>query len=177
MLAGSFLFAVALFTQTVVDVPSGAANGPAHIEVEQDPITDTVSTFAVAQAENGRLSIGCDPDRFEGIRIALQGRGWFGGENQFTDRLWVKYRFDGAPPQRSRWGTERGSAYLGRQEEVQTFLAWISAADRISIRAKDVENRETDFIFALDDARPAVSRMIEACGAQAGSAAAAAILP
>lgn len=150
--------------QAVAPVAPGLVPEPMFVEVEKDPITDQVSAFAVARAEDARLSVGCAPDEFKGVRVKLEGRAWFAGENRFTPRIWVKHRFDEMRPRRSRWTTENGAAYLRSRRGVQAFLGWLAAAERVVVRAEDVEGRELDFIFTLDGSRAAIRKMLRVCG-------------
>ena len=145
-----------------VPVPSFAVTRPMTVEVERDPITDRVSAYAVARAANGRLWVGCDPDRFRGLRIFVRAEGWVDSDIIKGGRG-VTYRFDGAAPRRLNWDTRRGAAYLRWSNEAASFLGWMRASQRLAVRTRDVEKREMDLIFPLAGAQPALDEMLRAC--------------
>lgn len=161
MMSLSLLLAMAQ-PEMPVPVPSFAVPRPMTVEVERDPVTDRVSAYAVARAQNGRLWIGCDPDRYRGLRVYVRGEGWVDSDIIQGGR-WVTHRFDGAEPRRLNWDTRRGAAYLRWGAEAGSFLDWMRASKRLVIRTRDVEKREMDLIFPLAGAQPALDEMLRAC--------------
>lgn len=134
------------------------------VDTARDPITDAVRTFAVAHSREGHLAIGCDPDRFDGLRVQFISNSWFAGENFVTRAQFMRYRFDEARPRRSRWSVEEQVASLRPLSHVPSFIDWVLASDRLAIRTRDIEDREGDIIFALHGAETAIPQMLEACG-------------
>lgn len=136
---------------------------PMVVEIERDPITDAVSAFAVAHARKGRLAIGCDPDRYTGIKVSFRSRDWLADENFITGSRKITYRFDQAVPVRARWDISNDRATLASPWRVPEFLSWVMSSRRLTIRTKDIEKRERDLVFSLEGSRPAVDRMLEVC--------------
>jgi len=133
------------------------------VEIERDPITDAVSAFAVARAHNGHLSIGCDPDRYRGIRVSFRSRNWLAEEGIFARTRKMIYRFDDAAPVRGRWNIKDDTATLRPWSRVPGFVNQAVNSRRLIIRSKDIENRERDLVFTLEGSRPAVAKMLEVC--------------
>jgi hypothetical protein len=136
---------------------------PMYVEIERDPITDAVSAFAVARAHNGRLFIGCDPDRYRGIRVAFRSQSWLAEEHFLGGTRKMTYRFDQAVPVRARWDIGNDTATLRPYSHVPSFLSWVASSRRLTIRTRDIEKRERDLVFSLEAARPAVDKMLEVC--------------
>ena len=145
-----------------VPVPALAVPRPMTVEVERDPISDRVSAYAVARAPNGRLWIGCDPDRYSGLRVFVRGEGWVDSDIIRGGRG-LTHRFDSGTPRRLTWDTRRGAAYLRWGAEVSSFLDWLRASRQLVVRARDVEKREMDMVFNLAGAPPALDEMLRAC--------------
>lgn len=139
---------------------------PMTLEVRQDPITDHVTAFAVARADRMRLAAGCDPDRYDGVRLTLSGSLWFAGERLLTGRRNFAYRFDRAEPGMSAWSTEDRFAILQPRAYTPRFLGWMAASERLVLRVRDIEGRELDLVFPLAGARAAIEGMLAACGAE-----------
>jgi hypothetical protein len=145
-------------------VPALAPRG-ATFESARDPITDTLSAFAVARAEGGgRLTIGCDADRYEGIRVAFTSRAWLPPERIDTRRRTVHYRFDSTPAGRVHVSTQGRTATLRPESHVLPFLRWIVASERLALRLRDIEGRRVTLLFDLGGSAAAVDRMLDACG-------------
>ena len=149
--------------QPLVLTPLELLPRPMLVEIERDPITDTVSAFAIAHARNGRLAIGCDPDRFRGIRVSFRARDWLAEERLLARRRTMPYRFDNALPVRAQWNIDDDTATLRPYSEVPVFVSWLITSQRLVIRSKDIESRDRDLTFSLEGARPAVDKMLEVC--------------
>jgi hypothetical protein len=149
--------------QPLILTPLELLPRPMYVEIERDPITDSVSAFAIARAHNGRLHIGCDPDRYRGIRVTFRSRNWLEEEKLFTGRRKMTYRFDDAVPVRARWDIKNDTAILRPWRDLPTFVSWVVNSRRLIIRSKDIESRERDLHFSLEGSRPAVDKMLEVC--------------
>jgi hypothetical protein len=149
--------------QPLILTPLELLPRPMVVEIERDPITDAVSAFAIARAHNGRLSIGCDPDRYRGIRVSFRSENWLAEEKVFARRRKMTYRFDQAVPVRGQWNIKNDTATLLPWSNVPVFVSWTVASRRLTIRSKDIENRERDLVFSLEGSRPAVDKMLEVC--------------
>ena len=145
----------------------GAVPAPMRVEISRDLITDHLSAFAVAPGSHGRLEIGCDHRRFEGIRVRFSGRTWLARGNVFTGHRPMVHRFDDAPPRRSFWVVRARRATLVRASQTASFLRSVLSSQRLVIRVFDVEGREVDLIFPLIATPPAIDQMLRACGADA----------
>jgi hypothetical protein len=149
--------------QPLVLTPLELLPRPMYVEVERDPITDAVSAFAVAGTQKGRLYIGCDPDRYRGIRVSFRSQAWLADEEAFARTRKMVYRFDEAVPVRGRWDIKDDRATLRPWSKVPGFLSWALVSRRLVIRSKDIEERERDLVFSLEGSRPAIDKMLEVC--------------
>lgn len=140
-----------------------AAERPMRVEVGRDPITDSLSAFAVASERGGSLAIGCDPDRYRGIRVSFRSKSWLASENLFTGNRRMTYRFDRQAPIRGRWDIDGDQATLRPLSHVPGFVASAAGATMLTIRSRDIEDRERDLAFSLIGARGAIVRMLELC--------------
>jgi len=138
---------------------------PMVVEIAKDPITDAVSAFAIARAPDGRLSIGCDPDRYRGVQVSFRSESWLAEEKVLTKNRVMHYRFDDAVPVRGRWNIDDDTASLRPKSHIPAFLSWVAHSRQLTIRSKDIENRERDLVFSLADGGPAIDKMLQACAA------------
>lgn len=144
-------------------LPAELLSGPMTVEVERDPISDAVSAFAVAEARNGRLAIGCDPDRYRGIRVSFRSRHWLAEESFITGTRRMVYRFDGSTPVRGRWVVDEDWATLRPWSRVPDFVRSAASSRRLTIRTSDIENRERDLSFSLEGGAQAIGEMLRHC--------------
>lgn len=149
----------------VVLTPLAPIERPMLVEIERDPITDSISAFAVARSSDGRLSIGCDPDRYRGLRVTVHSQAWFAGENLFTGRRAMPFRFDRGAAVNGRWDIEEDAAILRPRAQVAAFINAVPPSGRVTIRTRDIENREKDLVFSTLGGRSAVQQMLRACAA------------
>lgn len=140
--------------------PQSPAPGPTTLEVSRDVIDDSIRAFVVYRSGGGRLSVGCDRDRFDGVRVMLSDRGWF-APRLFLRRRPVSFRFDATRPQRQLWRADEGAAYLAGRR-VRHFLRRMAVAERFAIRATDVEDRPREYVFS-----PAAATSSSRCWAPA----------
>lgn len=152
------------FPQSMADRAFDPVPRPMAVEIERDKITDGVRALAVARTWNGRLTIGCDQTRYKGVRVTVSGRDWLRGENYFTRRLLLYHRFDRAPAHRRAWITDDRTAYLHPSSHVLPFLSWVILANRLTIRTRDIEDRESDLVFPIAGSREAINQVLYACG-------------
>ena len=137
---------------------------PATLEVERDAITDRVSAAAVVRAPEGRLVIGCDPEEYPGLRITVHStRGWFARPEFVSRSRRFTFRFDRARPVRLTWETERRTAWIDSRRVTSAMIARARAAQRLAIRAKDVEGREMNFLFDMAGTRPLIDQAVGIC--------------
>ena len=151
------------FDEPLVLTPLDRLPRPMMVEIDRDPITDAVSAFAIARAHNGRLAIGCDPDRYRGMRVTFRSQSWLAAENFFSGVRKMTYRFDQDVPIRGRWDIKDDTAILRPWAQVPAFVSWVVISRQLTIRTKDIENRERDLVFSLEGGRPAIDKMLEVC--------------
>jgi hypothetical protein len=137
--------------------------GRTTLEISSDPIDDSVRAFVVYRAGEARLTVGCNRDRFDGVRVRLSDSGWFSPRFLFTRR--VRYRFDSAPARSGLWRTGDGGVHLDGGSQSRSFVRWLAASQRVALRARDVEDRRREFVFATGGSRPLIEQMLDACGA------------
>ncbi len=136
---------------------------PMTVEVVRDPITDAVRAHAIVRDDGNRLMVTCDPAEHDGPRISVHSRRWFGRGHLFSGNRPLIYRFDGQTPRRMMWDISGRRATLSRSSRVTDFLLGLESAERLVIRARDMENRRFDMIFRLKDVGPALGQALAAC--------------
>jgi hypothetical protein len=138
---------------------------PMSVEVITDVITDQVRAHATIRNEGDRLVISCDPSRYEGFRITVHSRRWLARGNIFTGERPLIFRFDQGPPRRGMWDvTDRRASLIGDARK-SAFLQQLQTAERLAVRARDIENHRFDMVFDLNGVRPALEQARAACAA------------
>lgn len=136
---------------------------PMSVEVVTDVITDQVRAFATLRNEGDRLVISCDPSRYDGFRITVHSRRWLARGNIFTGERPLIFRFDQGPPRRGMWDVSDRHASLMGDARKASFLHQLQTAERLAIRARDIENHRFDMVFTLNGVRPALEQAQAAC--------------
>lgn len=142
---------------------------PMEVKVVRDPITDAVRAYAIAREDGNRLVVGCAPADYPGVRVTFHSRRWLDRGNLFTGERPIVHRFDLLPPVRMMWDVKDRRGRLADPVRVDAFVGHLMAADRLVIRARDVERRRFDMLFRLRGARPAVEHALAACAAGAAA--------
>jgi hypothetical protein len=137
---------------------------PMSVEVVRDPITDAVRASADLYDSGQKLTVACDPARYEGVRISFSTRHWMAGDSFFTGERPLIHRFDSQRPRRLVWIMRDRGARLSGRKRVTFFLAEMIAAERLVLRSRDVEDHVLDLTFRVAGAHPAIARLLEACG-------------
>ena len=138
---------------------------PVIHESHVDPLDDSVSASVTLRGERGtRLSIGCDPREYRGVRIMLASDGWL-QESWYTARRTVRYRFDTDRQRKAWWETSEGVAYERSHKHVARWIGWMINSERLALRTRDIEDREIEIVFPLAGVRPELDRMLTACKA------------
>jgi len=144
-----------------VDPPSPR---PMAVEVVRDPITDQVKASAHIYDAGQRLTVACDPARYEGVQVSFSTRHWLAGDSFFTGERPLIYRFDAEPPRRFIWIMRDRGARLSGRGRVSYFLSGLIAAERLVFRARDIEDQRLDLTFRIVGAYPAIAELLQACG-------------
>jgi len=152
-----------MFLMALTIMASEPPPRPMTVEVVRDPITDAVRADATLRDDGNRLVVSCDPAEYDGPRIRVHSRRWLGRGHLFSGHRPVIYRFDNQRPRRMLWDIEDRRATLSRGRRVAAFLNELQTAQRLVIRARDVENRRFDMIFRLKDVAPALGQALAAC--------------
>ena len=142
---------------------------PMLVEIAVDPITDAVRASAILRDDGHRLVVSCEPARYDGARISFHSRRWLARGNIFTGERPLVHRFDHQAPRRLIWDIDDRRGQLLGQRRAESFLQSLFGAERLVIRAKDIENRRFDMIFRLEQVRPAVEQALQACEAGEGA--------
>ncbi|HEY0043734.1 MAG TPA: hypothetical protein VGB62_04210 [Allosphingosinicella sp.] len=138
---------------------------PVVYESHVDPVDDSVSASVSLRGERGaRLSVGCDPREYRGVRVMLAADGWL-QESWYTARRTVRYRFDAGKPRKAWWETGDGIAYERSPKHVARWIGWMMQSERLALRTRDIEGREIEIVFPLAGLRPELDRMLTACNA------------
>ena len=157
-----FLFALALQAAEPVAPPPR----PMRVEVTRDTISDDVTASAILQDMDAKLTLTCEPDDYEGVRVVFTSRHWLAGDSIGTRERPLLYRFDEERPVRLIWIMRERGARLAGRSRVTPFLRGLIEAERLLFRSRDIENRPVDITFRIVGARPAVERLLAACGEQ-----------
>lgn len=147
------------------DPPLDVLGVPMSIEVRQDPITDRISAFAVARTDGARLAIGCDPQRWRGLRVVLDPtRAYLPNEPLLSGAHRFPYRFGKTRPRSPRWSGNGNEAFLKGRRETASFVRQALAAPRVAVQIRDVEERTLSFIFSLTGSRTVLPEVLRLCG-------------
>lgn len=157
-----FLLALAL----VAAEPPSPPPRPMRVEITRDTISDDVTAVATLQDGRAKLTLACDPDDYEGVRVVFTSDHWLAGNSFFTGERPLLYRFDEEHPVRLVWIMRDRGARLAGRDRVTRFLRGLITAERLLFRTRDIEDRPVDVAFRIVGARPAVQQLLEACGEQ-----------
>lgn len=158
------MFSIAL-ALAAADPPSPPPR-PMRVEVTRDTISDDITATATLQDGGAKLTLTCEPDDYEGVRVIFASQHWLAGNSFFTGERPLLYRFDEERPVRLIWiMRDRGARLAGRQR-VTRFLRGLIAAEALLFRTRDIEDRPVDIAFRIVGARPAVEQLLAACGEQ-----------
>jgi hypothetical protein len=138
---------------------------PMAVEIVRDPITDEIRAFATARDDGHRLVVSCEPSDYDGARVSVHSRRWLARGNIFTGERPVIYRFDSLTPQRSMWDVEDRSGRIASSRRAASFIGHLMSAEKLVIRARDIEGHLFDMVFRLREVRPAVEQALAACDA------------
>jgi len=133
------------------------------VEVVRDPINDRIRASAIVRDDGNRLVVSCSPGQYDGRRVVFHSRRWLARGHILSGARPLVYRFDSDPPRRMLWATDRRHATLSSGRRVASFLARLATAERLVIRARDMEGRRFDTVFRLKDVGPALDRALAAC--------------
>jgi hypothetical protein len=153
------LFALALAAETPL-LPVE----PMFTEISRDPITDQVKAFAIVQDGLNRISVGCDPTRFDGIRVTLTSQHWLGRGEPFVGARGLTYRFDDAPARRMMWMVEDRSARIFYGRNVRSFVRWLATSQQLTFRTRTVDEHRLDISIRLVGTPGPLRQVLEACG-------------
>ena len=169
MLLAALILAAAAPPPAIVltDLPTERPPQPMEVVVVRDPITDAVRAWAVVREDGNRLVVGCDPAEHAGVRISFHARRWLAPGNLLTGQRPVVYRFGDLPPVRMMWDVEDRRGRLSDPPRERSFLDHLLVAERLAIRARDIEGNRFDMVFRLVAVRPAVEHALAACAAAA----------
>jgi hypothetical protein len=137
---------------------------PMFTEITRDPITDHVRAFAIVQDGLNRISVGCDPTRFDGLRVTLTSQHWLGRGEPFVGARGLTYRFDDAPARRMLWMVEDRSARIFYGRNVRSFVRWLANSDSLVFRTRTIDEHRLDIAFRLIETRAPLRQVLEACG-------------
>ena len=86
-----------------------------RVEVTRDTISDDVTATATLQDGGAKLTLTCEPDDYEGVRVIFTSQHWLAGNSFFTGERPLIYRFDEERPRRLVWiMRDRGARLAGR---------------------------------------------------------------
>ncbi|HYN47204.1 MAG TPA: hypothetical protein VES64_10980 [Allosphingosinicella sp.] len=137
---------------------------PITVEVVRDAITDSVSASATLLDAGQRLTLSCDRAEHYGVRVSFSSPHWMARGSFFSPERPIVYRFDSQRPRRHIWDVRDRGAILAGRSRVGRFLHGLITAERLVIRARDVEDHPFDLSFRISGASAAVRELLEACG-------------
>lgn len=144
---------------------------PMTVEVVRDAITDRIRANATFYDSGQRLTLTCDPEHYDSVRVSVTSNSWLSRGFILTSERPLLYRFDDEPLRRLIWVVHDRTAQLGGRKRVQPFLRQMIDAERLVFRTRDVEEHRLDFTFRLVGARAAVDQLLEVCGDTRGHSA------
>jgi hypothetical protein len=157
--------ALSLIAEEIPDPPiTEPPARPMEVRVVHDAITDQVRAWAIVLDRGNRLVVSCEPARYDGIRVTFHSQRWLAHGNVITGHRPVVYRFDDAPPRRMLWDVNDRRGRLSSDRRVNHFISSLYDADQLVVRTRDIEHRKFDMTFRLIDVRPAMARLLDACG-------------
>jgi len=139
---------------------------PMRVEITRDSISDDLAATAILLDRGSKLTLACEPDDYEGVRVIFTSRHWLAGSSLFTGERPLIYRFDEERPRRLVWIMRDRGARLAGRDRVTGFLRGLLTAEQLLFRTRDIEDRPVDVTFRLVGVRPAVEQLLEACGEQ-----------
>jgi hypothetical protein len=137
---------------------------PMSVEVERDTINDRVTATATLRDGSQRLTLSCNPDDYDFVRVAFSSNRWLVFGNFITGERPLVYRFDDMPPRRLIWEVKDRSGRLAGRRRVTEFLRGLIDGQVLIFRTRDVEGHAFDLTFRLVGARAAVAQLLEICG-------------
>ncbi len=137
---------------------------PMFAEISRDPITDEVKAFAIQQDGLNRISVGCDPTRFDGLRVTVTSRQWLGRGEIVVGARGLTYRFDDAPARRMLWLINDRSARIVYRRNVRHFVRWLANSQRLVFRTRTIDEKRLDMAFRLTGVREPLDQVLTACG-------------
>lgn len=140
---------------------------PMTVEIRQDPISDEIRASAIIREDGNRLMVTCQTVDEE-ARISFHSRLWLARGHFLSGKRRITYRFDREPPMRSFWEVGDRRATLSDGRRVANFIQGLYSADRLVIRARDIENRPFNAIFRIKGARPAIEQALATCQQPSG---------
>lgn len=158
---GAALFAAACLINAS---PTQAATyGAWTVEVQKDPITDTVKAIASLPGEAGSLIIKCDAPGPGSLYVRFVSNGYLGGYagGQRFDAL--TYRVDEDVPVTSEWVYYKSIVTAVHEERRAALIQRLKTAKRFSLRATTFENEVVNASFELSSVAQAISATDEVC--------------
>lgn len=137
---------------------------PMRVEVVRDPITDAIRASADLYDSGQRLTVACDPARYEGVQVSFSTGRWMAGDSFFTGERPLIFRFDSQRPRRFVWIMRDRGARLSGRGRVTYFLGGLIASEQLVFRTRDIEDHRLDLTFRIAGARTAIDQLLQACG-------------
>jgi hypothetical protein len=137
---------------------------PMTVEVVRDAINDRIRANANLYDAGQRLTLACDPARYDGVRVTVTSNNWLSRGFILTSERPLLYRFDDEPLRRLIWVVHDRTAQLAGRKRVTQFIRQMIGAERLVFRTRDVEEHRLDLTFRLIGARVAVDQLLDVCG-------------
>ncbi len=140
-----------------------AAYGAWTVDVQKDPITDTVKAIASLPGEAGSLIIKCDAPGPGSLYVRFVSNDYLGGYagGQRSDAL--TYRVDDDAPVTSEWVYYKSIVPAVHEERRAALIQRLKTAKRFSLRAITFENEVVNATFELSSIAQAISAADEVC--------------
>ena len=138
---------------------------------KSDPITDSVSSLAMVQADDGaRLSVQCIGGNELAVRVIFPGFMPFMGETlralEAFETLRVMIRFDNGEVRESRWRLiARGLNSVAVFDDLAMIYArHIFESERVAVRINKSDGGDVTAVFDFDSSSGSVGRVLDMCG-------------
>jgi hypothetical protein len=159
------LIALALAAVQAEPTPPGAPAPQAMTtEIVRDPITDRLRATATLRANGERIEIRCQAPDWGEVSVQYHSRRWIDRGNIVTGQTPITYRFDDHAPVRRMWRVRDRVASFDQRGRVLSFVGALMNAQRLVLRARDIENRSFDATFPIGKTAPAIVQLLHTCG-------------
>lgn len=134
-----------------------------------DPITDEGRVIGILGTGRAFLGVKCDEPGLDSIYIQFNSADYLGGRGVRSAVRELTYRFDQGTPLTNGWRYNETYALQSDRARVSEFVALLSGASRVVMRATTYDYKQVTQVFEASpaDTRQVLRRVYEGCKAGA----------